>query len=77
MALAALGSRHEGVDAGGPVAGLGTQKGQSEDWPFCLNLLARPERFERPTPWFVAKYYSGWAPRLIMPQIVSFWRKIN
>jgi hypothetical protein len=32
------------------------QKGQSEDWPFCLNLLVRPERFERPTPWFVAKY---------------------
>jgi hypothetical protein len=23
---------------------------------FCLILLARPERFERPTPWFVAKY---------------------
>ena len=22
----------------------------------CLFLLARPERFERPTPWFVAKY---------------------
>ena len=32
------------------------QKGQSEDWPFCLVPLARPERFERPTPWFVAKY---------------------
>ena len=32
------------------------QKGQSEDWPKCLILLARPERFERPTPWFVAKY---------------------
>ena len=32
------------------------QKGQSEDWPFCLNPLVRPERFERPTPWFVAKY---------------------
>ncbi|MBS1190319.1 MAG: hypothetical protein H6R10_2111, partial [Rhodocyclaceae bacterium] len=24
--------------------------------PLCLNLLARPERFELPTPWFVAKY---------------------
>ena len=22
----------------------------------CLFLLVRPERFERPTPWFVAKY---------------------
>ena len=32
------------------------QKGQSEDWPFCLIPVARPERFERPTPWFVAKY---------------------
>jgi hypothetical protein len=32
------------------------QKGQSEDWPNRLILLARPERFERPTPWFVAKY---------------------
>jgi hypothetical protein len=32
------------------------QKGQSEDWPNCLNPLVRPERFERPTPWFVAKY---------------------
>ena len=31
-------------------------KSQSEDWLFALILLARPERFERPTPWFVAKY---------------------
>ncbi len=23
---------------------------------YCLVLLVRPERFERPTPWFVAKY---------------------
>jgi hypothetical protein len=38
-----------------PMA-LTKQKGQSEDWPKCLILLARPERFERPTPWFVAKY---------------------
>ena len=22
----------------------------------CTVILARPERFERPTPWFVAKY---------------------
>ncbi len=29
------------------------------DWPKCLLtefLLARPERFERPTLWFVARY---------------------
>ena len=32
------------------------ENSQSEDWLFCLVLLARPERFERPTPWFVAKY---------------------
>jgi hypothetical protein len=34
------------------------QKGQSEDWPNCLNLLVRPERFERPTPWFVGSMAS-------------------
>ena len=37
----------------------GKEKGQSIDWPISLFLcgnLARPERFERPTPWFVAKY---------------------
>ncbi|MFZ2268149.1 MAG: hypothetical protein WAV95_11295, partial [Azonexus sp.] len=32
------------------------QKSQSGDWLDCLVLLVRPERFERPTPWFVAKY---------------------
>ena len=31
------------------------QKAQSEDWAFCMNL-ARPEGFEPPTPWFVARY---------------------
>ena len=56
-------------DAGGGAAsapelhaglnGAEKEKGQSIDWPISLFLcgnLARPERFERPTPWFVAKY---------------------
>lgn len=32
------------------------ENSQSEDWLFFLLLLARPERFERPTPWFVEKF---------------------
>ena len=39
-----------------PIFDTAKQKGQSEDWPKCLFLMVRPERFERPTPWFVAKY---------------------
>ena len=35
------------------VAGI--KKGTSAEVPFFMSL-ARPERFERPTPWFVAKY---------------------
>ena len=35
------------------VAGM--KKGTSAEVPFFM-YLARPERFERPTPWFVAKY---------------------
>ena len=31
------------------------QKGTSAEVPFFMSL-ALPERFERPTPWFVAKY---------------------
>ena len=31
------------------------QKARSEDGAFCLNM-ARPEGFEPPTPWFVARY---------------------
>ena len=31
------------------------QKGQSHDWPSYLKVV-HPERFERPTTWFVARY---------------------
>ncbi|MDP3842537.1 MAG: hypothetical protein Q8Q81_08050, partial [Oxalobacteraceae bacterium] len=48
-------------------------KGQPEDWPKCLflfALLARPERFERPTPWFVAK------PSALSPTITSMHKEV-
>jgi hypothetical protein len=32
------------------------KKGTSEEVPNFHLMLARPERFERPTPWFAAKY---------------------
>ena len=34
---------------------------------YSLYLMARPERFERPTPWFEAKYsiQLNWAPKKI------------
>ena len=33
------------------------KKGTSKEVPNFINVfLVRPERFERPTPWFVAKY---------------------
>ena len=43
-----------------PIAGLGTHKRKRHFRWKCLSslcfVLARPERFERPTLWFVARY---------------------
>ena len=35
---------------------VATNKEKGPAFLQVLCLLARPERFERPTPWFVAKY---------------------
>ena len=45
-----------------------------------LGIVARPERFERPTPWFVAKYsiqlsYGRFVflkPRILRKQLTHF-----
>ena len=50
-----------GGDCGGNfrISRIGKEKGHLVGglslW-FYTDILARPERFERPTPWFVAKY---------------------
>jgi hypothetical protein len=44
------------IDKGMASVGIGRQIGEQCLLGQYINSLARPERFERPTPWFVAKY---------------------
>ena len=39
------------------ITSIEMKKGSTEDGdPFFISIMARPERFELPTTWFVARY---------------------